>query len=220
MEGNQTMTEIICPECAANKEKILRVSIELFSEKGYEGVTLREIAARVGIKAASIYNHFKSKEDILEQIAAFFSERLQSGVYPYFQIDEGLCVGTFIRNIDDANRSFFSEPLYAKIGMILLREQFHNASIRKLLLEELIVRPRRVLAEGFKKLMDAGKMKAVDPVIAAMEFHAFYVYEFYESSLAQGEGGRGEEAVEAERREHQRLFLETFCTKSVSGAAN
>lgn len=213
------MTELICPDCAANKEKILRISIDLFSEKGYEGVTLREIAARVGIKAASIYNHFRSKEDILEQIAAFFRERLQTGVYPYFEINEGLCVDTFIRNIDDSNRSFFSEPLYAKIGMILLREQFHNASIRKMLLEELIVRPRRVLAEGFKKLMDAGKMRAFDPVIAAMEFHAFYVYEFYESSLAQGEGGRGEEEIEGERKEHQRLFLETFCRMPADGAA-
>jgi AcrR family transcriptional regulator len=213
------MTEIICPECAANKEKILRVSIELFSEKGYEGVTLREIAARVGIKAASIYNHFRNKEDILEQIASFFSERMQSGIYPSFQIDAGVCVAAFIRNIDSANRSFFSEPLYAKIGMILFREQFHNAYIRKMLLEELIVRPRRVLADGFLKLMETGKMRAFDPVMAAMEFHAFYVYEFYESSLAQGEGGRGEEEIEAERREHQRLFLETFCMMQPDGSA-
>jgi hypothetical protein len=71
----------------------------------------------------------------------------------------------------------------------------------------------------FLKLMETGKMRAFDPVMAAMEFHAFYVYEFYESSLAQGEGGRGEEEIEAERREHQRLFLETFRMMQPDGSA-
>ena len=41
------------------KQKIIEESLKLFSEKGYEGVSMREIASAVGIKGASIYNHFK-----------------------------------------------------------------------------------------------------------------------------------------------------------------
>lgn len=40
----------------------------LFSVRGYERVTVAEIAEAVGIKAPSLYNHFKSKQDIFNAI--------------------------------------------------------------------------------------------------------------------------------------------------------
>ena len=46
------------------KKRIIIESLKLFASKGYDGVSMREIAAAVGIKGASIYNHFKGKEDI------------------------------------------------------------------------------------------------------------------------------------------------------------
>lgn len=49
--------------------RIREVATELFYEKGYHGTSMREIAAHVGIKAASLYNHFASKHDILFEIA-------------------------------------------------------------------------------------------------------------------------------------------------------
>lgn len=50
------------------KELILSKSLQLFSHRGYEGVSMRDIAAEVGIKAASIYNHFSSKEEIFNHL--------------------------------------------------------------------------------------------------------------------------------------------------------
>ncbi len=55
-------------EKKSTKQKILEKSLELFAKKGYDGVSMREIAAAVGIKGASIYNHFKGKEDIFQGI--------------------------------------------------------------------------------------------------------------------------------------------------------
>ena len=43
------------------KEKILNVSLILFSEKGYSDVFVGDIAAAVVIKALSLYKHFKGK---------------------------------------------------------------------------------------------------------------------------------------------------------------
>ena len=51
-----------------NKEKIFNVSVDLFSEHGYDGVSIRQIAREVGIKESSIYNHYPSKEAILDSI--------------------------------------------------------------------------------------------------------------------------------------------------------
>ena len=44
------------------KEKIFNISIDLFSKKGYDSVSLREIADGVGIKKSSIYSHYSSKQ--------------------------------------------------------------------------------------------------------------------------------------------------------------
>ena len=51
------------------EQRILDVATELFYEKGYHATTMREVAAGVGIKAGSLYNHFPSKEELLFRIA-------------------------------------------------------------------------------------------------------------------------------------------------------
>ena len=47
---------------------ILREAAKLFKEKGFGGATMRDLAERVGIEAASIYNHIRSKDELLEEI--------------------------------------------------------------------------------------------------------------------------------------------------------
>ncbi|MGJ7912910.1 TetR/AcrR family transcriptional regulator [Neobacillus sp. LXY-1] len=46
------------------RDKIIEAALVLFAKNGYEGTTLTEIAKAVGIQKPSIYNHFKSKEEI------------------------------------------------------------------------------------------------------------------------------------------------------------
>jgi AcrR family transcriptional regulator len=50
------------------RQRIHRVALEVFSERGYERATLREIAERLQITRPALYYHFKSKEDILAGI--------------------------------------------------------------------------------------------------------------------------------------------------------
>ena len=50
------------------KQRILEKSLELFSTKGYDAVSVGEIAKAVGIKAPSLYNHFPSKQAIFDAI--------------------------------------------------------------------------------------------------------------------------------------------------------
>ncbi|MBO1199029.1 TetR family transcriptional regulator [Staphylococcus simiae] len=49
------------------KDKIIDNAITLFSEKGYDGTTLDDIAKSVNIRKASVYYHFGSKKDIYER---------------------------------------------------------------------------------------------------------------------------------------------------------
>ena len=54
------------------KSHIFSAALRLFADNGYENVSVREIADAVGIKAGSIYNHYESKEQILEACYDFY----------------------------------------------------------------------------------------------------------------------------------------------------
>jgi len=56
------------------KTEIVNVSAKLFKEKGYSAVTMRDIAQAMDIKAASLYNHIKSKQEILVLIVVEIAE--------------------------------------------------------------------------------------------------------------------------------------------------
>ncbi len=53
---------------ASKKELILRRAATMFREKGFSATSMRDLAETVGIEAASLYNHIRSKNEILEAI--------------------------------------------------------------------------------------------------------------------------------------------------------
>lgn len=55
------------------RETIIEQAQILFKEKGFSATTMRDLAERVGVEAASLYNHIKSKDEILEEICFFIS---------------------------------------------------------------------------------------------------------------------------------------------------
>lgn len=63
------------------KEEIYRVATKLFREKGYNATGMRDIALEVGVEAASLYNHIRSKSELLQQccfrMAGDFSRQLE-----------------------------------------------------------------------------------------------------------------------------------------------
>ncbi len=62
------------------KLEIITAASTLFKEKGYSAVTMRDIAKAMGIKAASLYNHIKNKEEILTFIIISLAEEFIKGI--------------------------------------------------------------------------------------------------------------------------------------------
>jgi AcrR family transcriptional regulator len=53
------------PTAPTTRDRILDVALDLFTEQGFDGTSLREIAERLHVTKAALYYHFESKDDIL-----------------------------------------------------------------------------------------------------------------------------------------------------------
>lgn len=63
----------------ATRDEILRASMPLFARHGYDGVSMRELAAAVGVQAAALYYHFPDKPSLyLAVMEHAFRDRLQA----------------------------------------------------------------------------------------------------------------------------------------------
>ena len=64
----------------SRKQEIINAAAILFKEKGYSAVTMRDLAKAMGIKAASLYNHITSKQEILSTIIIDLAEEFTTGM--------------------------------------------------------------------------------------------------------------------------------------------
>ena len=100
------------------KEKIFDVSLELFSQKGFNNTSVRQIAREVGIKESSIYNHYPSKQAILDEILKTFQNQLI-----IYDADEALM-----------DELLEKDPLlFYKTGSGMFRQQLKNEKAMKIL---------------------------------------------------------------------------------------
>ena len=61
----------------STRDRILMTAAEMFSTRGYDRVTTRQIAKAIGINSASIYHHFSSKDEILRSLYDYYSEQVR-----------------------------------------------------------------------------------------------------------------------------------------------
>ncbi len=62
------MARIQTVKDVSRKEVILKAAAELFREKGFKAASMRDLAEKVGVEAASLYNHIDSKTELLHNI--------------------------------------------------------------------------------------------------------------------------------------------------------
>lgn len=164
------------------KKKILDVALTLFSEKGYGNVYVGQIAEGVGIKAPSLYKHYKSKQDIFEAILEEMRNRynkeaarlnitgndfcLDSEVYNNISEDELVKMGIGLF-------SFFLHDEYeCKFRKMLTIEQFSNKELAEIFSRQYYIEPLKYQSGLLQMLIMRGYMKNEDTNVMALHFFA------------------------------------------------
>ena len=120
------------------KQEILEASLELFSVQGFEATSISQIAGAVGIRKASLYSHFESKQDILDAIVKNVLE--QYGAHSIFaranwekDVDHlPLTSDEAVKMIQGQIRYILHDPSISRARKMLVIEQFQNPSLAKL----------------------------------------------------------------------------------------
>lgn len=81
-------------ENSTRKEQIIKTAATLFRQKGYEAASMRDLAKELGIEAASLYSHIKSKDELLVTICFRMADKLLKAIDEvndiYFNAEEKL----------------------------------------------------------------------------------------------------------------------------------
>ena len=141
------------------KNKILDISIDLFSQHGYDGVSIRQIASEVGIRESSIYNHYSGKQAILNAILNYYIEEMVSDDIPIEQAALNLNRGFdfFYKAGSEAFLSKLKEERMMKITRLFFIESYHNEYVKNFLKEAIIQGP----VNGWINLFNMMKAKKV-----------------------------------------------------------
>lgn len=67
-------------KAAASRNRIVDAALELFSTRGYEGTSIRDIASAVGMTTASLYYHFSSKDELFVIVHGLSIDAVTSAV--------------------------------------------------------------------------------------------------------------------------------------------
>lgn len=164
------------------KKKILDVALTLFSEKGYGNVFVGQIAEGVGIKAPSLYKHYKSKQDIFEAILDEMRKRYdkQTSQMNFTGSDIGMDVEVF-NSISEETlvqmgkglfHFFLHDEYECKFRKMLTLEQFADKELAQLFSKQYFNEPMFYQSGVLQMMILQGKMKAEDVNVMALQFYA------------------------------------------------
>ena len=166
----------------STKKRILDEALTLFSEKGYANVFVADIAGAVGIKAPSLYKHYKSKQDIfnaiLDEMKSNYDKQAHSlnlngenataDAMVFSDVSEdGLVqmgVGLFMY--------FLHDEYVQKFRKMLTIEQFQNSELAEIFTKQYADEPLNYQSAMFSILCADGVLKEYNPDVMALQFYA------------------------------------------------
>lgn len=155
------------------KRNILDISADLFARNGYDGVSMRQIAENTGIKESSLYNHFKSKADILETLFDEFITLVPQTRPSEEEIDRMLMLmepeEVFKNIVFHVGKSVNGTLL--NTSMIINYEKFRNQRAADTYYKYVVKEPADYYERLINKMIEQKMVKPVDARIFAEQYN-------------------------------------------------
>ena len=160
------------------KQEILEASLDLFSIQGFEATSISQIAGAVGIRKASLYSHFESKQaildalvkDVLEQYAAHSIFARTDWENPAdTERRQVLTPDTAAQMIQGQIRYILHDYHISKARKMLVMEQFQNPELAKLQTKQNYSDVMQYFSGMMKYLIRQGVLAEDDPEIMAAQ---------------------------------------------------
>lgn len=155
------------------KERILDEALTLFAQNGYDGTGVEQIAQKVGIKAPSLYKHFKGKEDILNALIDNAEVRYEES----FGSEQN--VGKLPESREEfisitLSRVMFTmhDPVIRKIRRFLVQEQFRNDRLAAVTTRHQLGGVQKMYTRIIEGMMEKGLFIKDEPELLANELTA------------------------------------------------
>ncbi len=157
----------------STRNRILDEALTLFAENGYDGTGVEQIAEMVGIKAPSLYKHFKGKEDILNALIDMAEARYEE----FFGSDRHIgklpeSKEEFVRNAIQRVSFTMNDPMIKRIRKFLVREQFRNERFAEITNKHQLSGVQGLYTKIIEAMMEKGLFKKDDPELLATEVTA------------------------------------------------
>ncbi|MEG0291829.1 MAG: TetR/AcrR family transcriptional regulator [Anaerovoracaceae bacterium] len=162
------------------KEKILEVSLKLFAEKGYSSVYVGEIAQAVGIKAPSLYKHYKNKQEIFDSCIKVFYERMQKMTGGFSLLESNITevspndftVEIFLEVTKSVLLFHLKDEVASSLRKMLTIERYGDPRLNNLYEELFLDEPIRYETGLFSQMMEIGVMKKANPKLLAYKYYS------------------------------------------------
>lgn len=193
------------------KQRILAAALELFSTQGFEATSIAQLAEAVGIRKASLYSHFESKQDILDCLIESIMQRYSSHSVLTLAAcsDDELDPDGVVRLVTEQLHYTIHDPYVSRARKMLTIEQYQNPELAKLKTKQSYTDVMSFAETIMKRLIAKGELKQLDAHVMAAQF-ALPVSEWM--ALCDREPEREDEVFGLIER-HIRQFFEVYRTK-------
>ena len=158
------------------KQAILDAALELFSEKGFEATSISMIAEAVGIRKASLYSHFASKQAILDALVERVLVNYNSRSLFARRGGAGLSAGERAPDLEETlnlikeqMRYILHDPCVSKARRMLVLEQFQNRELADMQTRQNYTDVMRYFTELVEALIRQGVLADGDAGIMAAQ---------------------------------------------------
>lgn len=149
--------------------------MELFSEKGFNVASVRDIAKKIGIKDSSLYFHYKNKQAILDSLMGRFiniSEQMMSLLDNDIMSITSMNDEQFYMVTEQYIQSYFMNDFINKFIMVMNHERSHNEKMREQYIYWCIKNPIEYQMTIIEQLQKIGYLKKLDTYHITVEYYA------------------------------------------------